>query len=289
MFTEMTRTFGACALAALATQALAQDAAPQQVDSRLHFSASVDVTNAYFFRGILQEDQGFIAQPAAALTADLVRNDDFTLSATLGTWNSAHSEGTGSATSDTNVKHWYESDLYISLGASFGKWTLDATYTWYLSPNDAFESIEELAFSASFDDSEYLGAFALSPSVTIAFETGSNYADGADSDRGIYLGLSVAPGFETTVGADRTLAFSFPVEVGLSIDDYYQDGAGDDDTFGYASVGARVETALAAPAGFGEWTVYAAVNALFLGDNLESVNNDDAVDFVASIGISLAF
>ena len=79
------------------------------------------------------------------------------------------------------------------------------------------------------------------------------------------------------------------MEVGLSLDDYYQDATGDDDAFGYASIGVRAETALPAPPGFGEWTVSAGLSALFLGDNLETVNNDDGVDLVASVGISLSF
>lgn len=286
-----TRLTAACALGALALPALAQDiAAPAaQPDSRLHFSAGVDVTTAYFFRGILQEDDGLIVQPGFTLGADLVSRDDFTLTLSVGSWNSIHGEATASQSTDDSVEHWYESDVILSLTAAWEKWTVDASYIWYLSPSDAFETIQELALSVSFDDSSYLGAWAMSPSVTLGIETGSNFADGADSDRGVYLGIGVSPGFETSIGHDHPLSISFPIEVGLSLSDYYQDGAGDDDFFGYASVGVRLETALPMPAGFGEWSVFGGVNALFLGDNLETVNGDDSTEVIASIGISLTF
>jgi hypothetical protein len=277
----------ASAIAAFAPYALAQDdAAPS---SRLHFSASVDVTTAYFFRGFLQEDQGFIIQPAAGLTVDVLTRDGFTLSTTVGTWNSIHSEATGAASTDTSVEHWYESDVYASLTASWDEWTLDATYVWYLSPSDAFETIQELILSASFDDSEHLGAWAMSPSITLGFETGSNYSDGADSDRGIFLGLAVAPGFETMLGESHPLSITFPLEVGLSLDDYYQDASGDDDFFGYASVGVRFDTDIPLSEAFGAWSTFFSVNALFLGDNLDTVNNDDSFELIATVGISLAF
>lgn len=277
----------ACALSVLSPHSLAQE--DPRPSSRLHFSASVDVTTAYFFRGFLQEDQGFIIQPAAGLTIDVLTRDGFTLSTTVGTWNSIHSEATGAVSTDTSVEHWYESDVYASLTASWDEWTLDATYVWYLSPSDAFETIQELILSASFDDSAHLGAWALSPSITLGFETGSNFSDGADSDRGVFLGLSVAPGFETMLGESHPLSISFPVEVGLSIDDYYQDADGDDDFFGYASAGVRFDTDIPLSEEFGAWSTFFSVNALFLGDNLETVNNDDAFELIATIGISLAF
>lgn len=283
-----TRLTLASAITALAQPSLAQDA-PPAAESRLHFDAAVEITTAYFFRGILQEDQGVIVQPAFTVGADLVKHDAFVLTLSAGTWNSVHGEATGAQTSDTSLEHWYESDVYFSLTASWEKWTLDATYTWYLSPNDAFETIQELSFGVSFDDSDFLGAWALQPSVTLALETGSNFADGADSDRGIYLGLGISPGFDASIGHDRTLSITFPIEVGLSLSDYYQDASGDDDFFGYASLGVRLETALPMPSGFGSWAVYGGVNALFLGDNLKAVNNDDSSEVIAFIGISLSF
>lgn len=284
------RLCAACAVIALAHPAMAQDAAPAPVrESRLHFDASVEITTAYFFRGILQEDQGLIAQPAFSVGADLVKRDSFTLTLVAGVWNSVHGEATGSQSSDTSVEHWYESDMYLSLVAAWEKWTVDATYTWYLSPNDAFESIHEIAFTLSFDDSGLLGAWSLQPYATLAIETGSNFADGADSDRGVYLGVGIGPGFDAAFGQGRTARVSFPIEVGLSLSDYYQDATGDDDFFGYASLGVRLETAIPTPAEFGAWSVYGGVNALLLGDNLKTINNDDSNEFVAYVGVSLSF
>lgn len=42
---------------------------------KLSFSAGVDFTTQYFFRGILQENQDFIAQPFGEITATLYEGD----------------------------------------------------------------------------------------------------------------------------------------------------------------------------------------------------------------------
>lgn len=279
----------ACAIVALAPSARAQDGPAIAPESRLHFSAAVEMTNAYFFRGILQQDQGTIVQPSFAVGIDVLRTDDATLTFSFGSWNSVHGDAGAASSSDDTVEHWYESDLYLSLTAAFGAWTVGATYTWYTSPADAFRTVNELAFTVGYDDSEHLGAWALNPSLVLAFETGSDFADGADSDRGIFLGISIAPGFSAPLSESLTLDVSFPATLGLSIDDYYQDGAGDDDTFGYASIGIRGDIALPLSPEWGAWTVYGSVTAIFLGDNLETVNNNDDVDLVAAIGVSLSF
>ena len=60
--------------AGLAGPALAQeeDAGPL---SRFSGSMGVDFTNAYIFRGIVQEDAGFIAQPWAELRYNLYSSE----------------------------------------------------------------------------------------------------------------------------------------------------------------------------------------------------------------------
>src|SRR5690606_5782290 len=70
----------------------------------ISFSASQTITSSYFFRGYNQEDIGLIYQPGVAATISILDSDDLDITATIGTWNSFHSEQTGS----TNT--WYESD-----------------------------------------------------------------------------------------------------------------------------------------------------------------------------------
>ncbi len=56
--------------------------------SPLSFDAGIDFTTAYFFRGILQQDEGFIAQPYANAYYQI--NDS--LKIWTGVWNSFHGQ-----------------------------------------------------------------------------------------------------------------------------------------------------------------------------------------------------
>jgi len=266
--------------------------APAIDSSRLHLTAGVDFTNRYFFRGIVQERQGFISQPWAALNIDLAQGDGWALQGVLGTWNSFHDTATGASTSDELVSKWYESDVYGGLSLSAGKWSGKAIYAFYTSPSGAFETVQEIIFTGAYDDTEALGAWALHPSVSLAVETGSNFSDGASAKRGIYLEPSISPGFtldDGIGGVFKGTVVSFPLTLGLSLSDYYEDGAGDDDTFGFFSVGAKAAIPLDMPSGFGAWTLNLGVQGLFLGDHTKQYNSGDDAEFIATAGVSIAF
>lgn len=269
-------------------------AAPALADasSRLHMVAGVDFTNRYYFRGIVQERSGFITQPWAALTVDLVTNDTWELQGILGTWNSFHDTATNATSTDSFVSKWYESDFYASLAFSTGNWSAKATYTVYASPSDAFETVQDLTFTLGYDDSELLGAWALNPALTLAVETGSNFADGASTNRGVYLEPSICPGFTLDDGIGGVLkgtSISFPLAIGLSLSDYYEDGAGDDDTFGFLSVGAKAAIPLDLCEGLGSWSLNLGVQGIFLGDNTKAYNSGHESEFVATAGLSIEF
>ncbi|MFO0856216.1 MAG: hypothetical protein U0640_02525 [Phycisphaerales bacterium] len=251
---------------------------------RLHFSMGVDVTNAYFFRGIRQEDDGIIVQPYAGLTIDGFKGNNWALAFNLGTWNSFHDKGTGTANDDFSDK-WYESDIILGATLTTGKWTLAATYTWLTNPSDILPTVQQIDVTAAYDDTEALGAWALHPTATVTFET-DNASDG--QDEGKYLQLGIAPGFSRQFGGND-IAFSFPLTVGLSLGDYYQDAAGEDDTFGYASLGAKAAIPLPVAKDFGAWTLNASVTGLLLGDNTKIFNEDDESELIVSVGLSATY
>src|SRR5436190_1049793 len=111
---------------------VAADKTTQAVESPFGLQLNLDFTNAYFYHGILQQDQGVIIQPAAKLTMNLVKNDDFKLDALLGTWNSFGKNG-GTNTGDL-TKDWYESDLIAGFVLTKDKLSLTTTYTSLTSP-----------------------------------------------------------------------------------------------------------------------------------------------------------
>lgn len=244
-----------------------------------------DITTAYFFRGILQERDGFITQPYGEVGIKLYESEGLLSSLSLfgGVWNSIHSEQTGASASPDVL---YETDWYGGLQAVFGPLTTRASYVAYTSPNDAFATVQEFDLSGAYDDSPLLGAFALKPSLLLGFET-ENTAFGVDE--GIYVELGATPGFNLNTSEKYPVNLSFPIKVGLSGDDYYEDATGNDDTFGYASGGLKFGVPLAfIPEDYGTWSATAGVTFMVLGKNTGDLNNEDFWT-IGTWGVSMTY
>lgn len=280
-----TRLAGGVAAAALTMGLAAPVAAQEPNTGRVSVSAGVDVPSTYYFRGILQDDRGFIAWPFGEMGLTLLEGDGAvkSLSVDVGTWNSLHRGPTGS--SGPSGKLWYESDFYttVTLGLGGGV-SLGSTYTAYTSPNDAFGTVKEIAFSVALDDSGRLGAFALAPYALVAIEL-DGQADGG-VNKGRYLELGVAPG--VPVVKDR-LTLSFPVKLGLSLRDYYEGPFGSD-RFGFVEAGALAEVPLVfIPSGFGSWNLQGGVSVLTFGDALKGINGSDKARVIGLVGVGLSY
>lgn len=267
----------------------AADEAAAADDQRVRLVAGIDFTNAYYSRGLRQEDRGILWQPFATVGIDVIRTDDYTLTPYVGTWNSFHDRATGSGTTDGTLDKWYEADFYFGINAVRGAWTFGAQYGWFASPNDAFTTVEELQLSVSFDDSEHLGDWSLQPNITLIIETGDGTSDGFE--KGGYLQLGVTPGFDLgeREGGDALLRVDVPVTVGLSAWDYYQTADDEDDLFGFASVGVKVTYELPVDDKFGSWSVYASATGALLGDMAAEVNDDEDTVGILSAGVGVEF
>ena len=195
----------------------------------LTLTGGFDFANAYFFRGIFQDDTGVVMWPYGDLGFALHSGDGAlkSVSVNIGTWNSLH---TGDAGSDGPTgKLWYESDFYAGASFRFGKGTtVGVTYTAYTSPNQMFGTVKELSFKFVADDSGLLGAAALKPYALLAQEL-DGQADGG-AEEGTYLELGIGPGYSLS-----KVSITVPVKVGLSLNDYYE-GISGDETFGFLSV-----------------------------------------------------
>ncbi len=271
---------GALVFAAGSGIAFADDDAPNT--GNISLTLQNDFTTAYYFRGILQENDDMIWEPSLAIGLKVFSSEDaFLRSASLGigTWESVHSDHTGSSGGGPNA--WYEADVYPSVSLTWAGGVSTAfTYYWYTSPNNAFNTTEEIDAVIGFDDSPYLDKFALHPSVTFAFETkGSSYQDflgistnGRGHGKGSLAILAIAPSYAIPLSDDYPLTLTLPVTVALSMHDYYKD-ATHNDTYGYASIGLTANIPLAfIPKKYGTWSVTNGLNTLFLSDALESVN-----------------
>jgi hypothetical protein len=275
----------------------AQPAAPEPAAAkpntgRVSLSAGIDWTTDYYFRGILQEDSSWIFQPYGDVTFKLVEGTPTigNVALTIGLWNSLHGGDTGINGNRSDPDLWYEADFYTKLS-----WTLleDFTssiiYTAYMSPNDSFSTVQELAFSLGYNDSKLLGPFALNPNILVAFEL-KNQAD-AGRHRGVYLQAGVTPGYTFNAKGTYPVTLSVPLLVGLSLSEYYEFGTGTDDTFGFFQGGFGVAVPLAfIPPSFGSWTIKGGLNVLYLGsDNLKRVNNSDRTEVIGTIGIAFTY
>lgn len=266
---------------------------------RLSFGAGVDFTNAYFFRGLLQEDQGFIAQPWAEASMTLYEGKGAvnTFGVTVGIWNSFQSEGAQASESST-LDDWYETDVYVGASALwFDEWTTGVTYTAYTSPSNAFATIHEVAVGVGYDDSGLWnrGRFANSgfngfqPSITLAFELDQSVTG---PDEGVYFEFKLEPGFATILEIQHVpITVKFPVVVGVSIDDYYQNDAGDNKVFGYLDTGTIFSYPLKGfvPSEYGAWEIAGGVRFLFLANVNEGVNRGDSTELVGTLGLSVAY
>jgi hypothetical protein len=273
-------------LSCLAFPAGAQTADPNP--GNLTVTSSIDLTNAYMFRGIRQDDTKVMVWPAADLGLTLFSGDGGLKSAALnfGSWNSLHTGNAG--LNSASKKLWYESDFYTTFSLGFGGGvSLGTTYTAYTSPNAGFTNVKEVMFKLGVDDSATLGKGALKPYGIVAFEfdtePGIGQADGG-LEAGRYLELGIGPGW-----SGSAVSLTFPVKVGLSLANYYELN-GVDNKFGYFSASGIASVPLkGVPASFGAWNVHGGVEFQQLGDTTKAFNNGDAQKVIVLGGIGLSY
>ena len=283
---KLTRLFSTAAvIGALATPALAQEEEGIFIPGA-SAEVTLDYVTQYFFRGYeqLDSDQGVVLQPGASFTIGVA--DDVT--ATVGTWGSIHSDTPGAG---SNPSSWFEQDVYASLDATMGDFTAGVGLTYYTYPSNAANvDITELNLSVGYDDSELLGDFSFNPYVAVAVELHNTAA----ADENAYLEIGGAFDLPTEGTAIDAWDWKVPVVLGLSIDNYYVDASGEDEFFGFASVGLVGSIPMSELIGsdeyFGAWDLSVGFTVLFL--NSDVIMTDDTggssnnVQYVGSVGIS---
>ena len=263
-------------LAVVAALALTVGTASAQNEGKVSVGAGIDFSSSYYFRGIVQETGGFIAQPYLEAGLSLFEGENGSVSLAAGTWSSLHS--VGDAGFDGAPASFYETDFYAGLGFGFANgFGADVTYTAYMSPRGSWGTVKELAIGLSHDD-------VIAPYITLAFEIDGS---AAGDNEGTYLELGIEPSLALD---DAPVGVSFPVAIGLSPSDYY-DPDGVNETFGFFSVGAMLGVPISGvPAEFGSWEFTAGVQLLFFGDVLKTINgSDDGVQPIAIFGLSLGY
>jgi hypothetical protein len=259
---------------------------------RVSFSIGSDITTAYFFRGILQERNGFIWQPYGEVDLNVFTTEEkdpdpiksFTLFA--GSWNSVNSKQTLS--SGNGPGNWYESDFYAGMKALFfGNTEGKAWYIGYSYPGGAFHTVQEMDFQVSFNDAEWLGKWALNPYTLMAGEF-DNTALG--TKEGVYSETGIRPNFTLIDSETYPLSMAVPLKVGLSVTDYYEGANGNNYTFGYFQGGPVFTVPLAfIPSEYGSWAASAGVQTYAFGTSTQAANKGNNPWVVGTWSLTFAY
>jgi len=275
--------------AAAQTQAPRTEVPAARNEGNVNISSTFDFSNAYMFRGLRQDDTRLIMWPSTDVGIRLHSRSNGEPDAALhvGMWNSLNTGVTGTETPGGRL--WYESDFYATLALQLlPGLDLGSTYTTYISPNNSFSTVKELSFKVSADDSNSapVAGVVLHPYALVAFELdtapGLGQADGG-LNAGTYLELGATPGFE-----DSPFSITFPVKIGLSLNDYYE-LAGVDHKFGFLSLGAMATLPLVRSSSYGTWNVHGGFEFLALGDTPEAFNAGEQNKLVGSVGIGFSY
>ncbi len=270
--------------------AVEEAASEEEAESRLRFAIGGDIYSAYYFRGMLVENEGFIFQPYANVEFDLVSNDTLTLTLDAGVWDSFQSAKTD-ADSDVSdfMQTWYDSDYDLGAAIAWDHFSLRLGLAIYTSPSRAYDRYQELTLTFEMDDSDWLGAWALSPYAMIAYEISNNGGDGEGLGHDAYLEFGVTPGFDLNnlKPLPEETRIDFPVVLGLGLHDYYETDSGANQTFGFLSLGVLATVPIPVIDGL---SLAAGVDFLILGDAAREFNtNEDSTEWVWHVGLAMEF
>ncbi|MFO0932694.1 MAG: hypothetical protein U1E39_08285 [Planctomycetota bacterium] len=263
------------------------DAGPER-----EVTVGVDVASAYYDRGFLIEAQAFVVQPWVAVDVPLLvctgLIDDLRFVADG--WASLHDGESGLDGAPHAPKAFYEGDVWFGLAAHVReRLDLRVDYQLSWSPNGSFERFEELAFQATYDDGEIFAARGgrfrgFAPRAILAFETRGQNDEGRHLGR--YLELGVEPRWSFCGEDEPALELSLPARVGLSVGDYYEDDAGDDETYGYVEAGVRLSVGLGRlSCRLDDVTVIGTVGGIWLGDHAAAKGDGRRSRLLAVLGV----
>lgn len=289
------------------------------------FALGSDFSNAYYYRGYLQQDRGVVIQPFLTASANFKFGDDLEVQPYIGWTNTfftqdnadipaAHSggiprgfksrvvetpgEGGGPPSFEVQLvptsdgDGWYESDVMAGVTIYYKDLYIDINYHVHIFPTDVHDAMQEIGGKISYDivglwdDTPALQRkFSLRPGFMLYHETSDQ-----NGDQETFMEVSIEPIWRFEAFG-RKAAVSMPIALSGSGDGYYVD-ADDFDTqkLGYFSTAIKGSISLPVDEKFGDWFLNGSITYLHLiSDGLQEFNRGSSDEIVGSMGIGVSF
>jgi hypothetical protein len=294
---------GALAAAALplagSTAGAAEGAAPPPPPSRVNALVDLTVTSHYLTpRGMDVDRQGVVFQPLVLAFFNLYQagdKDAFIKDATFtgGFW-SCYGTHQLPATQGYpgNKTGWIETDPIAGISVGFAKnFKLSVTYTAFDMHILNIPFSQHLETKLSYDDSDYLKAFALHPYVIYWQELDKKavaISSGSVSTESFYFDVGIAPGY--TFKDFYNLKLEAPCRILMADEDFYGHAAGPTPVVSLYEIGLKASAPLPfMPEGYGHWSADLGVkHQHFSNNNLKATQGEDDATVVYG-GVSCFF
>ena len=222
--------------------------------------------NKYISRGIILEGDGVIVQPYMDMFFKVYDGKGFinTVSGQLSFWSSINSSHKFSPVGN-DLQAWYEFDSDPGITVTFAKnFTYTVQYFEFDSPAGAFSRAQSINQTLAYNDSDYLGVWALHPHFTTLAEIRGKAGLGNTREQGWYFEEGVAPSYTFLPKSDYPITVTLPITAGEGTKEFYNGS-----NFGYVSAGPTVSVPLAfMPKNLGSWTASASYLLYYIGNGV---------------------
>ena len=265
----------------------AQVAVPQvttanQVEdvSPLSLGLGVNVSNSYFFRGVGAAQDTVVLNPTVNLGYN-VFNDPNGFVTSFGLQGSTWAVFSKDGNESGSTEYWYEASVGGGANVTLSNLVnVAVNYNVYSSPNDSFETVQEVATTATFFDKSFWNGNKLTSNLAnfSGFNPYVTYAYELEGTRGVNEGQYVEVGVTPGVSVSDNVTVNFPARVGLGLDGYYGDSGLQ---FGYVGFGPQVVVPIATDVYF-----TGGVEALYRDEALQTLDGGSEWEFVGKVGVA---
>ena len=266
--------------------------------AKVNLLLNVEFSDSYVTpRGQVVRDDGLTIQPLLLAFLSLYEGDGLISSFKFvgGMWNDFGTKGVSEhAPFGSEPKtHYTEIDPIFGVSIGIAKmFTLDVTYSAFVEQILDISTSHNLEVKLSFDDSPYLGPFALHPYVSfwdeldgkataaqvpfLVFGKSPFTGKGTPPGEGYYFEIGVCPGYTFKELCD--LKIEAPCRVLLPSKDFYGEWYDSASTVGLYEVGVKASIPLKfMPKGYGFWNIHAGYKYMdFVDENLQGMNQFNA-------------